>query len=197
MKEELAIENVKNQILDSAIDVFCKYGYSKVSMDDIAKAWGKSRTTLYYYYKNKLEIFEALALKGYNDVISFAAAGTSAVYNLEKNLQEYTHRRFAQMIAMVQNNEHIIKDVKDNIEIEKRLFTSLMADEIRYIKHIIKWAINNNEIAPLQKDEIELLSHVLVTTMRSYSEELLLFKHVDELNNKIDWLLKIVCKGLK
>lgn len=197
MKEELAIESVKNQILESALDVFCKYGYSKVSMDDIAKAWGKSRTTLYYYYKNKLEIFEALALKGYNNVISYAAAGTSADQNLESNLQEYAHRRIAKMISMVQHNDYIINDVKDNIEIEKRLFTSLMTDEVRYIKHIIKWAILNEEIAPLQKEEIELLSHVLVTTMRSYSEELLLFKHVEELNNKVDWLLKIVCKGLK
>lgn len=197
MKEEIAIESVKNQILDSAIDVFCKYGYSKVSMDDIAKAWGKSRTTLYYYYKNKLEIFEALALKGYNDVITYAAAGTSAEQNIETNLQEYMHRRFAKMLALVRDNEHIIQDVKDNIEVAKRLYTSLMEDEIRNIRNIIKWALHKNEIGSLHKDEIDLLSHVLVTTMRSYEEELVLFKHVQEINSKIDWLLRIVCKGLK
>ena len=44
-------------ILEAALDCFLKYGYSKTSLDNIAKAANLSRTLLYLKFKNKEEIF--------------------------------------------------------------------------------------------------------------------------------------------
>lgn len=38
-----------------------QYGYAKVTMDDIAKASGLSRPALYQFFKNKQEIYRAIA----------------------------------------------------------------------------------------------------------------------------------------
>lgn len=48
-------------ILNAAFDVFVTYGFRKTSMDDIARAAGMSRPTLYQNFKNKKDIFRALS----------------------------------------------------------------------------------------------------------------------------------------
>jgi AcrR family transcriptional regulator len=48
------------RILEGAMKVFLAYGYSRVTMDDIARAAEVSRPALYLVFKNKSEIYRAL-----------------------------------------------------------------------------------------------------------------------------------------
>lgn len=50
-------ESKRVTILNSALEVILAYGFSKVTMDDIAKAAGISRPALYLFFKNKREIY--------------------------------------------------------------------------------------------------------------------------------------------
>jgi AcrR family transcriptional regulator len=50
----------KKLILDAAETLFHKYGYSKTSLDDIAKEAGLGKGTIYYYFESKEEIFIAV-----------------------------------------------------------------------------------------------------------------------------------------
>jgi|TARA_R110000764_G_scaffold20586_1_gene52845 AcrR family transcriptional regulator len=54
MKNDL----VRDHIILSSIKVFKELGYEKVTMNDIARASDKVRSTLYYYFSNKQEVFE-------------------------------------------------------------------------------------------------------------------------------------------
>jgi AcrR family transcriptional regulator len=53
-------DTVRNSILRSARDLFAKFGYRKTTMEDIAQALRKGKSSLYYYFKNKEEIFQAV-----------------------------------------------------------------------------------------------------------------------------------------
>jgi len=55
-----ADEVVQEEILQAALRLYQKLGPDKVTMDDVAKATGRSRTSLYYYYKNRDEILHAV-----------------------------------------------------------------------------------------------------------------------------------------
>ncbi len=57
----------RNAILEAAVSVFMTYGFSKVTMDDIANAAGISRPALYQFFKNKHEIFSG-GLEGWCQV---------------------------------------------------------------------------------------------------------------------------------
>jgi AcrR family transcriptional regulator len=48
------------RILDGAMKVFLTYGYSRVTMEDIARAAEISRPALYLLFKNKAEIYRAI-----------------------------------------------------------------------------------------------------------------------------------------
>jgi len=50
----------RNAILAAALDLFMRYGFSRVTMDDIAQAAGLSRPLLYREFKNKADIYAAI-----------------------------------------------------------------------------------------------------------------------------------------
>lgn len=57
-KEE-ALET-RNRILDTAERVFLKTGVSRTSLEDIAEAAGVTRGAIYWHFKNKADLFEAM-----------------------------------------------------------------------------------------------------------------------------------------
>lgn len=62
----------KNLILEKALDLFANQGYFGTSMDDIAKAVGIKKASLYSHYSGKESIFTAVfdgILEDYNDFI--------------------------------------------------------------------------------------------------------------------------------
>jgi AcrR family transcriptional regulator len=57
---QIALDPKRSRILDGAMKVFLAYGYSRVTMDDIARSAEVSRPALYLVFKNKAEIYRAL-----------------------------------------------------------------------------------------------------------------------------------------
>lgn len=53
----------RRQIIEGARSVFMALGYDAASMGEIAKAAGVSKGTLYVYFKDKDELFEAIVVK--------------------------------------------------------------------------------------------------------------------------------------
>ncbi|MEE8335179.1 MAG: TetR/AcrR family transcriptional regulator [Candidatus Neomarinimicrobiota bacterium] len=47
----------KNQIMDAALKVLIKNGYSQARMDDIVKVSGLSKGAIYWYYNSKKELY--------------------------------------------------------------------------------------------------------------------------------------------
>src|SRR3954471_17370888 len=56
-----AADNAKRrQIIEGARAVFLSQGFDAASMNDIARKAGVSKGTLYVYFRNKEELFEAI-----------------------------------------------------------------------------------------------------------------------------------------
>ncbi|MEU6594143.1 helix-turn-helix domain-containing protein [Streptomyces sp. NPDC046881] len=55
------VDGKRVQIITAGISVFGRYGYRRTSMDLIARTAGVSRPALYQYFKNKQEVFRAVA----------------------------------------------------------------------------------------------------------------------------------------
>lgn len=55
----LAPQDEQAEIIQATLRLYRQFGPDKVSMDDVAKATGRSRTSIYYYFKNRDEMFRA------------------------------------------------------------------------------------------------------------------------------------------
>lgn len=50
--------NKKQQVIDTARDLFGRYGYRRVSMDEIARVSGVTKRTIYSYFKDKNDLIK-------------------------------------------------------------------------------------------------------------------------------------------
>jgi AcrR family transcriptional regulator len=73
----------KTTIISEATRLFSRFGLEKTTMEDIAKAAGKGKSTLYYYFKSKEDVFSA--------VIKTEIAGlkTAIINAVEKEIDPY------------------------------------------------------------------------------------------------------------
>lgn len=55
----------KEAIISKAEELFCKHGFEKVSMDNLAKECEFTKRTIYRYFTCKEDLFFAVALRGY------------------------------------------------------------------------------------------------------------------------------------
>lgn len=54
------IERAKDEIIEIARDIFARFGFKKTTMEEIAKAAKKAKSSLYYYFQSKEEVFQAV-----------------------------------------------------------------------------------------------------------------------------------------
>ena len=53
----------RDRILDAAEDVFNECGYSNTTLNEIAEAAGLTRGAIYWHFKNKEDLFQAMCLR--------------------------------------------------------------------------------------------------------------------------------------
>jgi AcrR family transcriptional regulator len=53
-------KETREDLVDICRDVFTKYGYHKTTIDDVSLAVGKGKSTLYYYFTGKDEMYKAV-----------------------------------------------------------------------------------------------------------------------------------------
>ncbi len=96
-----AEDAVLTRILNSAREQFVRFGYSKVTTDEIASELGISKKTLYKHFPTKEALFRAVMRRTMDDISAGAAA---IIYNEEL---EYTRKLtetlafFSEQIARV------------------------------------------------------------------------------------------------
>lgn len=54
-------QETRNRILDAAADVFHQKGVSRTSLADVAEQAGLTRGAIYWHFKNKIDLFTAMA----------------------------------------------------------------------------------------------------------------------------------------
>jgi AcrR family transcriptional regulator len=55
-------EEFRKKIIISAARIFSRYGFRKTTMDEIAKSLKMGKSSVYYYFESKEEIFKAVVL---------------------------------------------------------------------------------------------------------------------------------------
>jgi AcrR family transcriptional regulator len=58
----------RQEILDAALAAFSEKGFDKTSMDDVVRASGLSKGTLYWYFDNKQSLFAALVERMFKEM---------------------------------------------------------------------------------------------------------------------------------
>ena len=192
-KDELMVR----EILSAAKNLFSLHGLKKTTMEDIANAMGKGKSTLYYYFPGKTEIFEAVIDEELKNLLRLTRRAINVAPTAKDKLKAYARIRAAAMekfhnlSAVVHENicshiTHILKLKEKHDEIQVNL-----------IKEIIGGGVQSGEFKEIAQSNIQLLSSTMVAAFRGIELFLSASKSDKNHENGPDLLVDIMVDGIK
>jgi len=184
-------KNIKNKIIKSAISTFSKYGYDKSRMDDIAKTANLSKGTIYLYFKNKEELFNAISERNTNELKNqlsklFQNSDNDLITRIQNFYEDFNdqgYRMFFEIIAESSRN----KKLKQLLYQERRKILDIIIDHLNILK----------EKGYIGKDiEITEIAYGLVSLYDGL--KINKFLGIDEDQNKKTWsrIVKTIFTGI-
>ncbi len=183
----------RENILKIAREIFSKYGYKKTTLDDIASAVRKGKSSLYYYFKSKEDLFHAVIIKE----VEILAHELEIVINRNTDpvdkLRDYILTKLATFRGLA-NFYHAIENDVTAVGFIEEIKIRYEQDEIRMIKRIL--------IEGVRKNEFEIydfnLAAIGITTAIKGLEMPLTAGTYGEVNleRTVDIILKIMCYGI-
>jgi AcrR family transcriptional regulator len=107
----------RSRVLGAAMKIFLAYGFSRTTMDDIAKAADMSRPALYLVFRNKTEIYRAIADLMLTESVGKARAALEGDGSLGERLTAAIDEALIAMMARFAESPHgaEILDMKNGL----------------------------------------------------------------------------------
>jgi AcrR family transcriptional regulator len=87
-------EEYRKKVIVSAGQIFSRYGFKKTTMDEIAKTLKMGKSSIYYYFESKEDIFEAVLL---NEANILRNELTTAIKSVESPIDKMKNYVFVRM----------------------------------------------------------------------------------------------------
>jgi AcrR family transcriptional regulator len=184
---------IQQQILQAAQQLFQKHGYQKVTMDDVAKAIGKGRSSLYYYYKNKDEVFDAVMGAEIDEIIAEIAravdkettvAGKLRAYGITKTKIGRKRKVFFDMLETGMNPDELSQYTQRKKIIQKKI----RKDEVTLL---------NRVLAEYELKDKETIIFVFTSGLRGIKRELDLENSYTRMEPAIDTLVRMTMLAIQ
>jgi len=189
-------ENVLTDILSAARALFEKQGLKKTTMDDIASRIGKCKGALYYYFASKDEIFEAVVHQEMTEFFKQVTIETSAVYGAKEKLIAYCRTRLKKISELSNLHEVLKKDLIDfagKMEIIRKKYDTL---QVALVKDIIVEGIKKAEFKKMDKEYIESLSYLIVSSFKGLEMPLNVDMQYTSLNKRAEFIVNVMVDGI-
>jgi AcrR family transcriptional regulator len=190
-------DTIKDEILKEAQKLFQQFGVKKTTMEDIAKAMGKGKSTLYYYFCSKEEIFDAVILKEMDEVFNSVKLAVEKAMSAEDKLKAFTLTK----IKSVQKKANLYKMVKGEMQETFRCMKHLHAaydmQEIKLVRSILKYGLGNGEFHKMIGKELDILPSVMVSSLRGLERDLYAEARYAKLEPRMESIMGILIRGLK
>jgi len=184
---------LKQKIIAVAGKIFDTYGFRKTTMDDIAEGIKKRKSSIYYYFKSKEEIFQSVVLQ---EARVFRRNIIKAIEQEESphnKLKAYVITRM-NIIDSLGNFNMALQDKRlMHIDFVVRLKTLYDKEEIRLFKNILIEGVNKNDF---QIYDIELAATSFITAMRGMETTILKNKDAPDIDKQIEAIIDIIFYGI-
>jgi TetR/AcrR family transcriptional regulator of autoinduction and epiphytic fitness len=185
--DKLVSDEKRQPILAAALEVFFKYGYKRVSMNEIAQVAGISRPGLYLHFSSKEEVFRAALGQFADRLIEEISKGLHSRKTTEEKLryafEVWTVRRFDLTL-----NSPEAKEISDcsyefaqgTLDQSYRKLESVLAS---ILKGYVQSRGNRKALSA------EKMAHILTSAVRGFK---LVAKSATELRKLIQDLIGII-----
>ncbi len=195
-------DDIQQQILGAAKRLFQIHGLHKVTMDDVAKAIGMGRSSLYYYYKSRDDIFDAVINIDIREMLSVITMAVKTAKTAEQQINAFfisklevlrERRSFYNTLDIGMDADAISQFNRAKIMHHKLI----MKLEGELLNEILTGGIKSGELKPLPKKEKETLIFVLLSSLHGLKREISVENNFDQIKPIVQVFSHMVIQGLR
>lgn len=189
-------ENIKDHIVRIATHIFSKFGFKKTTIDDIAQTLGKGKSSIYYYFQSKEEIYKEVINREMNILTGeIHRKVIDAPDHPTDKLRNYVLTRMRYLQELVNFNEALRNDYLRNFAFVEKIREKYDQQEHSMVRQILQEGVERDVF---KLKDLDFAAMTFVTAMKGL--ELALFikneYSMDELKERLDEMLRIIFYGL-
>lgn len=190
-------ELVKAEIISAAQTLFQKYGMNKTTMEDIAHETGKGKSTLYYYFKSKEEVFYAVAHKEQKEAHNAVMGAVNKETTASAKLRAFFLNSYLEMKAKFHLYSIIISENTKFLDLTRKLQKEMNMADIETMRQIFLTGIRSGEFKAIKEEDCDDMALVGITMLRGLSANIILAGELPKTEIRLDTSVDIFIRGIK
>lgn len=184
---------IKDTILKAAQEVFSKYGYKKTTLEDIAQYIGKGKSALYYYFKSKQEIFEAVLAYEIAQMGDALFSAVESEKSPQQKLRRYIIKRMELYHQLANFYGAIQQEYVENLSVIEKIREQYDKLELQLISDIIRKGVEEGKF---KNRNIPLTANAIIIAMKGFEYGFSKETDLKKIEDDIDQLLEVLFYGI-
>jgi len=181
-------------IVSTSQKLFAKNGLSNTTMEDIATKADMGTASIYYYFKSKEEIFEAVIEKEGKSLQTTIIAAVSIATGPQEKIKTFFTTRMAE-IKKLSNYYRVLHDeYKQNFAIVERARLTYDVFEITLLSNILQEGVDIHQFVVT---DVTLTAETIIASLKGLEEKWSRNLSIEDIKYNINLLLNILFKGIE
>lgn len=190
-------EIIVKEIVDTARALFRKSGFKKTTMGDIARSLGKAKSSLYYYYPSKEDIFEAVIYAEMDELLEDIHFALKRTTSSKEKLKAYCRCRLEKLSQLCNLSDALKSEIAELHCVMAEMKNKFDTTHVELVKEILAEGVHNGEFKKINEDNIELIAYLMVSSFRGLAVPLMVGQaRSPRLDLQIDSIVDIMVEGI-
>lgn len=185
--------DVETMIVEKAQAIFARYGFRKTTMDDIARAMNKGKSTLYHYFPSKEALFTTVIEREVKELKTEIHQALAGEKTPPAKLRTYILTRMHAFKRLANLYQAFADEYLENYRFIEKIRTSYDEYERMIVSNILHEGVQTGLFAI---SDLDLIAHVIVVASKGLEYQWALDKDTTKTERDIDTLLQIFFYGL-
>jgi AcrR family transcriptional regulator len=183
-------EEFRRKVIVSAGRIFSRYGFRKTTMDEIAKALKMGKSSIYYYFASKEEIFEAVVRWEANILRNELTAAIKSVESPIDKMKNYVFVRMRSFEKLANYYNAIFDKNLDHFDFIEHIRSQYDLEELAMLRLILYDGKRKNV------DNSEYTALAIQTTLKGLEVPLFWKKKEVNIENRLNAILDVLFYGI-
>jgi AcrR family transcriptional regulator len=186
-------DEVRNRIVEIARNVFTHFGFKKTTMEEIALASRKGKSSIYYYFSSKEDIFKAVVEKEAEELKEELRISILDIDDPIERLKIYISVRMRKLKKLTNFYTALKSDYLSHLVFIEEIRKSYDKDEVKVVAGIIQDGIERGKFSV---EDPQLSAVAIVTAMKGLEIPLFINKEHGNFENRLNNLINFLFYGI-
>ena len=186
-------EELRKKIVITAGEIFSRFGFKKTTMDEIAKALKMGKSSIYYYFSSKEEIFESVVLYEANVLRNELTTAIKSVDSPVEKLRNYVFVRMKSFEKLSNYYNAIFDKNLNHFDFIESIRSRYDREELAILR-LLLYLGTRKEVFNVKNSEYTALA--IQTTLKGFEVPMFWKKKEVNIGDRLNAVLDVLFNGI-